>query len=179
VNLEPLELDGAYRLRPEIRGDDRGSLMRLFCRDSFRDLGLKDCSEQISEVVNVRAHTLRGLHFQRAPHGETKLYRVTRGAIFDVLADVRPGSPTYGRWQGFRLAADDGVLIYAPAGLAHGYLTLADDSAMTYFIDTAYAPDHGAGVHYADPALAITWPAEPAVISERDRAWPALAALSV
>jgi dTDP-4-dehydrorhamnose 3,5-epimerase len=175
VKLEPLKLDGAYRLRPERRGDERGHLERLFCRETFRELGLRDCSEQVSEVVNARAHTLRGLHFQRAPHAETKLIRVVRGAVFDVLVDIRPGSPTYGRWQGFELSAGDGVILYAPAGLAHGYLTLSDDSAMLYFIDTAYAPDHAAGVHYADPALAIAWPAEPAVIGARDLTWPRLA----
>lgn len=175
---EALEIDGAWRLRPERRGDERGHLERLFCRETFKDLGLKDCSEQISEVVNARAGTLRGLHFQRPPHAETKLIRVVRGAVFDVLVDLRPGSPTYGRWQGFELSAGDGVLIYAPAGVAHGYLTLTDDSAMLYFIDTAYAPDHAAGVHYADPALAIAWPAEPQVIAERDQTWPTLAGLS-
>jgi dTDP-4-dehydrorhamnose 3,5-epimerase len=178
VKLEPLELDGAYRLRPERRGDERGHLERLFCRETFRELGLKDCSEQVSEVVNARAHTLRGLHFQRAPHAETKLIRVVRGAVFDVLVDIRPSSPSYGRWQGFELSAGDGVMLYAPAGLAHGYLTLSDDSAMIYFIDTAYVPDHAAGVHYADPALAIAWPAEPAVIAERDLTWPGLADLA-
>ena len=178
MKLEPLELEGAFRLRPERQGDDRGHLERLFCRESFRDLGLKDCSEQISEVVNTRVHTLRGLHFQRAPHGETKLIRVVRGSVFDVLVDVRPASPTYGRWQGFELSAGDNCLLYAPAGLAHGYLTLSDDSAMLYFIDTAYAPDHAAGVHYADPALAIAWPAAPAVIADRDRTWPRLADLA-
>jgi dTDP-4-dehydrorhamnose 3,5-epimerase len=178
VTLEPLELEGAYRLRPERRGDERGHLERLFCRETFRQLGLKDCSEQVSEVVNARARTLRGLHFQRAPHAETKLIRVVRGTVFDVLVDIRPASPSYGRWQGFELSAGDGVILYAPAGLAHGYLTLSDDSAMLYFIDTAHAPDHAAGVHYADPALAIAWPAEPEVISDRDRAWPGLADLA-
>jgi dTDP-4-dehydrorhamnose 3,5-epimerase len=178
VKLEPLRIDGAFRLLPERRGDERGHLERLFCRETFRELGLKDCSEQVSEVVNARAHTLRGLHFQRAPHGETKLIRVVRGAVFDVLVDVRPASPTYGRWQGFELSAGDGSLIYAPAGLAHGYLTLSDDSAMLYFMDTAYLADHAAGVHYADPALAITWPAPPVVIDERDRTWPVLADLA-
>ncbi len=178
MTLDSLELEGAWRLRPERRGDERGHLERLFCREAFKELGLKDCSAQISEVVNARAHTLRGLHFQRPPHAETKLIRVVRGAVFDVLVDLRPNSPTYGRWQGLELSAGDGCLIYAPAGLAHGYLTLSDDSAMLYFIDKPYAPDHAAGVHYADPALAIAWPAPPMVISDRDRDWPGLANLA-
>ena len=177
MKLEPLELDGAWRLRPDRRGDERGHLERLFCRETFRELGLKDCTEQVSEVVNALAGTLRGMHFQRAPHGETKLIRVVRGAVFDVLVDIRPGSRSYGRWQGFELSAGDNCLLYAPAGLAHGYLTLSDDSAMLYFMDTAYAADHVAGVHYADPALGIAWPAAPAVINERDLAWPNLADL--
>jgi dTDP-4-dehydrorhamnose 3,5-epimerase len=177
VKLEPLELDGAYRLRPDRRGDERGHLERLFCRETFRELGLKDCSEQVSEVVNARAGTLRGLHFQREPHGETKLIRVVRGAVFDVLVDIRPGSRSYGRWQGFGLSAGDNCLLYAPAGLAHGYLTLSDDSAMLYFMDIAYVADHVAGVNYADPALGIVWPDAPKVINERDLAWPNLADL--
>ena len=90
MKLEPLELDGAWRLRPDRRGDERGHLERLFCRETFRELGLKDCTEQVSEVVNAHAGTLRGMHFQRAPHGETKLIRVVRGAVFDVLVDIRP-----------------------------------------------------------------------------------------
>jgi dTDP-4-dehydrorhamnose 3,5-epimerase len=177
MRREALDIEGAFRLVPERRGDERGHLIRLFCREDFRAAGLADCTEQISEVVNARAHTLRGLHFQRAPHAETKLIRVVRGAVFDVLVDIRPASPSYGRWQGLTLSADDDASIYAPAGLAHGYLTLTDDSAMLYCIDTAYAADHGAGIHYADPALGIAWPHAPAVISERDRAWPVLEAL--
>ena len=102
------------------------------------------------------------------------MIRVTRGAVFDVLVDIRPDSPSFGRWQGFELSAGDDCLIYAPAGLAHGYLTLSDDSAMLYFIDTPYDADRAAGLHYADPVLAIAWPAEPAVIADRDRAWPNL-----
>jgi len=175
VKLEPLELDGAFRLTPDRRGDERGYLERLFCRETFRELGLKDCTEQVSEVVNARAGTLRGMHFQRAPHGETKLIRVVRGAVFDVLVDIRPSSRSYGRWQGFELSAGDNCLLYAPAGLAHGYLTLSDDAAMLYFMDTAYAADHVAGVNHADPALGIAWPGAPEVISERDLALPNLA----
>ena len=174
MKLEPLQLAGAYRLRPELRGDARGHLARLFCRDSFAELGLADCSRQISEVTNPARHTLRGLHFQRDPHAETKLIWVTRGALYDVLVDLRPHSPTHGRWQGLELCAGAGELIYAPAGLAHGYLTLSDDVAMVYFIDTPYAPDAAAGINFADPDLAIPWPAPPAVISDKDRAWPTL-----
>ena len=129
-------------------------------------------------MVNARAHTLRGLHFQRSPHEETKLIAVMRGAVFDVLVDIRPRSPTYGRSLGLTVAYDDGVLIYAPAGLAHGYMTLSDDVAMVYFIDTPYAPDAAAGLNYADPDLAIPWPAPPSVISDKDLAWPTLKELA-
>ena len=177
MKIEPLAIDGAFRLVPERRGDERGYLTRLFCRDDFRAAGLKDCTAQISEVVNARAHTLRGLHFQRSPHEETKLISVMRGAVFDVLVDIRPRSPTYGRSLGLTVAYDDGVLIYAPAGLAHGYLTLTDDCAMLYCIDTPYAPHAAAGLAWDDPALAIAWPYAPVVISDRDRAWPILAEL--
>jgi dTDP-4-dehydrorhamnose 3,5-epimerase len=129
-------------------------------------------------VVNARAHTLRGLHFQRPPHAETKLIRVVRGAVFDVLADIRPGSPTHGRAAAVTLSARETAMVYAPAGVAHGYLTLTDDSAMLYFIDEPYAPEAAAGVRYDDPALGIAWPHAPAVIAERDRSWPTLAELA-
>jgi dTDP-4-dehydrorhamnose 3,5-epimerase len=172
--VEPLELDGARLLRPERRGDERGHLERLFCRDDFAAFGLEDCSRQVSHVANPRAGTLRGLHFQRAPHAETKLIWVCSGAIFDVMVDLRPTSPTFRQWQGLHLSADDGALIYAPRGLAHGYLTLTDDASMVYFIDTPHAPDHAAGVRYDDPDLAIAWPAPPRVINDKDRAWPTL-----
>ncbi len=173
--VEPLKLDGALRLRPERRGDERGYLERLFCRDDFARLGLADCSRQVSHVVNRQKGVLRGLHFQRAPHAETKLIWVCQGAVFDVLADLRRGSPTYGEWLGLELGGDDGGLIYAPAGLAHGYLTLTDEVRMVYHMDVPYAPDHAAGVRWDDPALGVEWPAAPALISEKDRTWPGLA----
>jgi dTDP-4-dehydrorhamnose 3,5-epimerase len=177
--LEPLSLEGAYRLRPDRRGDERGYLERLFCREDFAALGLNDCSRQVSHVVNQQAGTLRGLHFQHAPHAEAKLIWVCKGAIFDVLVDLRPASPSFGQWLGLELSADDGSLIYAPPGLAHGYLTLSDDARMVYHIDTPYAPDHAAGLRYDDPDLAIAWPAAPRVISDKDRAWPHLKDLSL
>ena len=175
--LEPLGLEGAFRLRPERRGDDRGYLERLFCRDDFAFLGLEDCSRQVSHVVTSKAGTLRGLHFQRAPHAETKLFWVYQGRMFDVLADLRPASPTYGQWRGFELCGEDGSLIYAPKGLAHGYLTLTDDCRMVYHMDTPYAADHSGGVVWDDPDLAVFWPATPRVISEKDRMLPRLAEL--
>jgi len=177
MKLEPLQLDGAYLVRLEPRGDTRGHLERLFCRDTFAELGLADCRRQVSHVVNASRLTLRGLHFQRAPHAETKLIWICDGVLFDVLADLRPQSPTYGRWQGLEVHAGEPVMIYAPAGLAHGYLTLSERSAMVYFIDTPYAAHAAAGVRWDDPQLAIDWPAAPEVISERDLTLPSLAEL--
>lgn len=174
VKIEPLILDGAVLVRPERRGDERGYLERLFCRDDFADLGLNDCSRQVSHVVNPHAGTLRGMHYQRAPHAEAKLIWVCRGAIFDVLVDLRPASPSHGRWVGVRLSEEDGALLYAPPGVAHGYLTLTDDVRMVYHIDVPYAPTHAAGVRFDDPDLAITWPAEPRIVADKDRAWPQL-----
>jgi dTDP-4-dehydrorhamnose 3,5-epimerase len=174
MTLEPLAINGAYRVHSPRRGDERGFLQRLFCRDTFAELALEDCSNQVSQVVNRRAKTLRGLHYQRTPHGESKLIWVCRGTVFDVLVDIRPASPTYGRWVGLELSAGDEALIYAPRGAAHGYLTLTDDSAMVYFMDAAYAPEHAAGLRYDDPDVGIAWPDEPAVIAARDLAWPRL-----
>jgi dTDP-4-dehydrorhamnose 3,5-epimerase len=169
------ELDGVWRIALRPAGDERGAFVRTFDAQRFAALGLETSWALAGEAHNLRAGTLRGLHYQREPHGETKLIRCTRGAAYDVLLDARPGSPTYGRWAAFTLAEDDDVALYAPAGIAHGYQTLRDGTALHYLISAPYDADAAAGFRYDSPALAIPWPLPVAVISERDRALPPFA----
>jgi dTDP-4-dehydrorhamnose 3,5-epimerase len=166
-------LPGVWTLEPQRHADDRGHFARTWCRDECAAHGLNPALAQCSSSFNRRRGTLRGMHFQRPPHAEDKLVRCTRGAVFDVALDLRPDSPTFKRWHGVELSADNGAALYVPAGCAHGFQTLADDSEVLYLISTPYAPDHAAGVRFDDPAFGIAWPdAARAIVHARDRAYP-------
>ncbi len=169
-------LPGVCVIELDPRSDERGHFARTFCAQTFRANGLDPHLEQISVSYNRMAGIVRGLHLQRPPRAETKLVRVTAGAIYDVIVDVRAGSPTYGRWAGFELSAESGSQLYIPQGFAHGFQTLMDATEVTYHISEAYAPEHADGIRWDDPALAISWPnPEKAVLSERDRGLPSFA----
>lgn len=169
--VEPTPLPGLMVIRPQPVGDARGHFVRLWCADDFAAAGLDFRPTQISASFNHRAGTLRGLHWQTDPHGETKLVRASRGRVFDVAADARAGSATQGRWFGLELDADrmEGLLI--PAGFAHGFITLTDAAEVTYCIDTPFVPSAGRGARYDDPAFGVAWPRAPAVISDKDLSW--------
>jgi dTDP-4-dehydrorhamnose 3,5-epimerase len=166
------KLHGAYILDLETRPDDRGFFARAFCQKEFAQHGLKPLVAQCNTAYNHRKGTLRGLHYQLPPAAETKLVRCTRGAIFDVVVDVRPGSPTERRWVGVNLAPRAPCVLYVGEGLAHGYLTLEDDTEVSYLISTPYVAEAACGARFDDPAFAIAWPAQPEVISRRDRSFP-------
>jgi dTDP-4-dehydrorhamnose 3,5-epimerase len=166
-------LDGVWKIIAHRARDERGSFVRTFDAAAFAKLGLTTTWASLGEAGNARAGTLRGLHLQREPHAETKLIRCTRGAVYDVLVDARPGSRTYGRWESFDLSADDDIVLYAPEGIAHGYQTLRDDSSLHYAISAPYVAEAAIGFRYDSPQLAIRWPLAPSVISERDRTLPA------
>lgn len=174
--FEATPLTGAFVITPEPIGDTRGFFARLYCAKTFKEHGLDTNLDQISMSHNARAGTLRGMHLQRPPHAETKLVRVTAGAIFDVIVDVRLGSPTYGRWYGTELSAANRKQLYIPQGFAHGFQTLAAGTDVLYLISAPYAPDFATGIRWDDPNLAIHWPlpADP-VVSERDMGLPLLA----
>ena len=177
MQFHPLDLPGAFLVELEPAEDERGWFARTFDRDEFAAHGLAHAVAQSSVSLNARAGTLRGLHWQASPHGECKLVRCTRGAIFDVLADVRPESESFGKWVGHELSARNGRMLYAPAGVAHGFQTLEDDTEVSYQMDVPHAPGSARGVRWDDPALGIAWPDPPAgerTISERDRGWPNL-----
>ena len=171
--FEPTPLAGAYLVTPTLLEDERGGFARLFCAETFAGHGLESRLDQISFSFNRQAGTLRGLHLQRPPHAEAKLVRVTAGAIFDVIVDVRDGSPTYGRWFGARLDAETRRQLYIPAGFAHGFQTLTDAAEVLYLISTPYAPHAQDGLRWNDPGLGIDWPnPQAAILSARDQALP-------
>jgi len=167
------ELEGAYVIELERHGDERGFFARVWCRVEFAELGLSSELAQCSISRSATAGTLRGLHFQHAPHEEVKLVRCTSGAIYDVIVDLRAGSPTHGRWIGVELDADGGRALYVPKGFAHGFQTLVDDVDVLYMMSTPYAAEAASGVRWDDPFFQIEWPeTDSRTISERDLSWP-------
>ena len=167
------ELPGAYVVDLERREDERGFFARTWCSDEFAAQGLDARLTQCNVSYNARRGTLRGMHMQLAPHAEVKLVRCTRGAIYDVIIDLRPDSPTFTRWTGVELTEENRTMLYVPEGFAHGYQALTDGSEIFYQVSEPYAPAAERGVRWDDPAFAIEWP-EPgnAILSEKDRAWP-------
>lgn len=169
-------LQGAWLIEPEPLADERGFFARTWCRREFASRNLDTEIAQTSLSFNRKAGTLRGLHYQRPPHEETKLVRCTRGALWDVIVDLRPFSPTRGQWQGFELSADNRRALYVPKGFAHGFQTLEDATEASYQISAFHVPEAAAGLRWDDPSLGIAWPLPVSVISERDLHWPLLAA---
>lgn len=168
------DLDGVWLIEARPAADERGSFARTFCTDEMERHALQTRFVQHSLSCSTRKHTLRGLHFQHAPHREVKLVSCLKGAIWDVAVDIRPQSPAFGRWTAAELTAENMRQLYIPEGFAHGFLSLTDDVAVGYLISARYDPATAAGIRYDDPAIAIEWPATPAVMSEKDRNWPLL-----
>jgi dTDP-4-dehydrorhamnose 3,5-epimerase len=171
VIFRELGLPGVFAIDAESYLDERGSFSRTFCIEEFAAHGLETHVAQCSASANPHRGTLRGMHVQLAPHEETKLVRCMRGAIFDVVVDLRPSSPTLGRWLGVELRAVSGGSVYVPRGTAHGFLVLEDDTQVEYLTSAPYAPGHAVGIRWDDPAIAIDWPFAPRIVSERDRAF--------
>lgn len=165
-------LQDAYVIQPAPIRDKRGFFARTFCRDEFAERGLEVDYPQHSLSFSARSGTLRGLHYQRSPHAEAKLIRCTRGAISDVIVDIRRASPTYLRSQRFELSSANGCQLYVPRGFAHGFQTLCDDVEVSYLISARYAPEFADGVRYDDPAFGIDWPLPVTEVSEKDLLWP-------
>lgn len=172
MKFHPLTLPGAYLIEPEKRGDDRGYFARIFCKGEFSTYGLAEEFVQMSESFNSKRGTLRGLHYQLPPAAEVKVIKCVRGAIWDVIVDLRPNSPTYLKWDSAELNPENGLMMYAPRGFAHGFLTLKDDSHGIYLTSTAYSPDHERGLRFDDLTISIEWPTLPEVLSDKDKEWP-------
>lgn len=164
-------LSGAWFIEPERHCDERGFFTRTWCRDEYaaRNLDVEIAQESVS--YNRKRGTMRGLHFQCAPHQETKIVRCIHGAIWDVIVDLRPLSPTYLQWQAFELTAENMASLYIPKGFAHGFQTLTDHAQVSYQISVPYAPDAARGYRHDDPAFAIAWPEPITEMSVRDREW--------
>ena len=170
--FEPAGLAGAWTLAIERHHDERGYFARLWCANELAAHNMTAALAQTSLSYNRQAHTLRGLHYQAAPRAEAKVVRCVRGAIYDVLVDLRPSSPTYRRWIARELTAENGLALYVPEGVAHGFQTLTDDSEVLYMISEFHDPGSARGVRWDDPTFAVEWPHAPSVISERDRSYP-------
>lgn len=166
------ELGGAFVVELERREDSRGFFARAWCRREFAEHGLVTEIAQINTSLSKQRGTLRGLHRQLPPHGETKLVRCTAGALYDVIVDLRPDSPTFKRWIGIELSAANDRMLYVPAGFAHGFVTLTDDTVATYLVSEFYTPAAESGVRWDDPAFGIVWPVPIEAISDKDREWP-------
>jgi len=167
-------LAGAFIVDIEPREDARGYFARSFCREEFARHGLPTDVAQCNVSFNRRKGTLRGMHYQIRPKAEAKLVRCTRGAVHDVIVDLREGSPTWGRWVAVELSEGNSRMLYVPEGFAHGFQSLVDDAEVFYQMFEEYSADHARGVRWDDPALGIDWPLPDPIVSERDRTFPLL-----
>ena len=176
MKLRPAGIDGSYLLELTRIGDDRGFFARIWDDAWAADLGVDLRNVQTNISYNRYRGTVRGLHWQTEPHGESKLLRCTRGSVFDVAVDLRPGSPTYGQWQGHVIDAESRSLVFVPAGCAHGYQALEDHAEVSYQVSYPYVPGSERGIRWDDPSLRIEWPiTDDVIVSDKDRAWPDLA----
>lgn len=166
------KLKGAFLISLHKIEDHRGFFARGWCRDEFSKHGLNPNMVQLNVGFNHKKGTLRGLHYQETPHQEVKLVRCTRGAIFDVIVDLRPDSPTRGQWFGTELTAENALMLYAPEGFAHGYQTMAANTEMYYLTSAYYVASAARGVRYNDPTFDISWPLAASAVSDVDEGWP-------
>jgi dTDP-4-dehydrorhamnose 3,5-epimerase len=172
VKFRETPLAGAYVIELDRRADDRGFFARAFCERELAEHGIPIAWPQCNISRNTRAGTLRGMHYNAAPHREAKIVRCMRGAIFDAVVDLRAGSPTRLGWFGIELTADEGNALYIPEGFVHGFLTLDDDTDVFYHMGRFFQADAARGLRWNDPALGIKWPRTPTTISERDATYP-------
>ena len=175
TTITPLAIPEVLLITPKRHGDARGWFSETWSRKSFADIGVEADFVQDNQAFSSRKGTIRGLHFQQAPHAQAKLVRVLKGAIYDVAVDVRQGSPTYGRWVAAELTAEGGEQLFVPRGFAHAYCTLTNDCELFYKVDGLYAPQTEGGLIWNDPDLAIAWPLEgEPVLSDKDKVLPRL-----
>ncbi len=172
MKFRDTEIDGVRLVELEPHTDERGSFARSYCAQEFADAGIPMTVVQTNISRNTRRGTLRGLHYQAEPAPEPKLVRCTAGRVFDVAVDLRPDSPSFCRWTAVELDVDAYNGMYIPSGCAHGFLTLSENTEVTYLMGAAYVAELARGVRWNDPAFAIAWPFEPTTLSERDAAYP-------
>ncbi|MFT7602068.1 MAG: dTDP-4-dehydrorhamnose 3,5-epimerase [Acidimicrobiales bacterium] len=172
-----MAVDGSFAIEAEWVGDERGQYGKIFSSPIFAEHGLHFDFQDLNISRSVEAGTLRGLKYQNAPHGETKIFFCLSGEVHDVLFDQREGSPTYGTTQVHRLRADDRTALWVPKGVAHGFETLEPNTTVMYLTDHGWAPEAETGIRFDDPVLDAGWPLEPSVIGEKDRTWPLFSSL--
>ena len=172
MQFTPSRIPGAWVIDISPIHDQRGFFAMTWLPEEFRKRGIEPVLAQCNLAFNHKRGTLRGMHFQTAPHAQAKLVRVTRGALLDVIVDLRDDSPTFRQWEAVELTADNRRMLYMPAGIAHGYLTLIDGTEAYYHASSPWVPAAESGVRWNDPAFAIAWPMAPVVISDKDSAWP-------
>jgi dTDP-4-dehydrorhamnose 3,5-epimerase len=172
VKFVETALAGAFLIEPERKADERGFFARTFCREEFAEHGLETELAQCNISFNARRGTLRGMHYQAAPHAEAKLVRCTMGAMHDVIIDLREDSPTYTRWTAVSLTAENRNMLYIPKGCAHGFQALVDATEVFYQMSERYHPECARGVRWDDPTFGVTWPIGEPIMSERDRGYP-------
>jgi dTDP-4-dehydrorhamnose 3,5-epimerase len=170
--FKELQLKGAYLIDPEKKEDDRGFFARIFCCEAFQDKGLVGRVMQSNISYSKKTGTLRGMHYQIAPYAEAKLIRCIYGAIYDVMIDLRPDSPTFKQWVGVKINASSRQMVYVPEGMAHGFQTLADHTEVLYHVSTPFTPDAERGLRWDDPTFGIKWPLPVSVISGKDKSHP-------
>lgn len=168
MDISTSKISGLYTIKLKPLHDLRGVFQRTYCEEIFKSAGLPTHFVQCNLSKNIKRGTLRGMHYQKEPHQEGKLVRCSKGAIFDVIVDIRPNSPTFCQWQGFELTEDDNLQLYIGEGLAHGFQTLIDNSDVFYQMTEYYHPQSVAGVRYDDPCFSIQWPIEEKIIAEKD-----------
>jgi dTDP-4-dehydrorhamnose 3,5-epimerase len=172
MKFYPTPLEGAFLIELEKRGDDRGFFARFFCEKEFDDHGLQTRFLQVNNSLSAKRGTLRGLHYQLPPAGEVKLVRAIKGRLWDVIVDLRAGSPSFGKWFGAELNDENRLMMYVPRGFAHAFITLTDNVEALYMVSEFYAPDRERGVRWNDPAVGVEWPIQPTEISDKDKSWP-------
>jgi dTDP-4-dehydrorhamnose 3,5-epimerase len=171
MKFTPTPLAGAWVIDIERHADDRGFFARTFCTDEFSTRGITFTAVQCNISHNARQGTLRGMHFQKPPYEEPKLVSCAAGAVYDVVIDIRPTSPTYAQWFGVELSAANHAMVFIPGGFAHGFIALTDNADVAYMMGARYSESAASGIRFDDPAIGIVWPIVPTIISDRDRAY--------
>jgi dTDP-4-dehydrorhamnose 3,5-epimerase len=172
MKFEETPLKGAYLINIEKKGDERGFFARSFCQKEFNNIGLLSEFVQVNNSLTQSKGTIRGMHYQLNPSAEVKLVRCIRGALYDVILDLRPDSSSFGKWFGRELSAKNRQMMYVPRGFSHGFITLEDNTETFYFASEFYSPNNERGIRYNDPRFGIDWPIEPTELSKKDENFP-------
>ncbi|MDZ7611642.1 MAG: dTDP-4-dehydrorhamnose 3,5-epimerase [Candidatus Moranbacteria bacterium] len=173
MEFQETKLKDVKLIKPQVFGDHRGFFLESYSKKKFQEVGIENEFVQDNHSKSEKKGVLRGLHFQKPPHAQAKLVRVTKGSVYDVIVDLRKNSPTYGRWQGFELSEKNFLMLFVPKGFAHAFCTLEPETEFLYKVDDFYAPECDSGIVWNDPGLAIEWPVEDPILSEKDQELPA------